>query len=234
MKQKKLTGDIEFDTYNKEEPKTKFLYYAYREWSFRIFDALKEDFHLDLRTKQDYSGLERYKAVLLYGWSWIVPKEIVNNNTCVCLHDSPLPKYRGGSPLQHQIINGETEGAVTLFQMDEGLDTGKIYYQKRISLEGNLSEIFDRIVYAGIEMSRKLLRDFEKDHIVQYEQDNSQATVYKRRKPEESELEISDLEKMTARQIHDKVRALQDPYPNAFIKGVDGKKVYITNTRLED
>ncbi len=230
---KKSTGDIEFDMHNQQHEK-KFLYFGYRDWAFKIYDFLRKDFHIDFRSRKDYSGLDGYNAVLFYGWSWIVPNDIVENKTCVCLHSSPLPKYRGGSPLQNQIINGEKIGAVTLFQMDKGVDTGKIYYQKEISLEGNLSEIFERIICVGTDLSRRLLGDFEKNTVIQFEQDESEATTYKRRKPEQSELKPTDLERMTAEQIHNLVRALQDPYPNAFITGADGKKVFITQTKLED
>ena len=46
------------------------------------------------------------------------------------LHPSPLPKYRGGSPIQNQIINGESKSAVTLFKINNKIDQGDIIYQK--------------------------------------------------------------------------------------------------------
>ena len=67
--------------------------------------------------------------ILWYGWSWILPPNIVKEYNCVALHPSPLPKYRGGSPLQNQIINGETISAITLFKMEEGLDNGDVIKQ---------------------------------------------------------------------------------------------------------
>ena len=72
---------------------------------------------------------------LFYGWSWMVPKNILALAKCVCLHPSPLPRYRGGSPLQHQIINGERKSAVTLFYIGEALDSCDILIKKPFSLD---------------------------------------------------------------------------------------------------
>ena len=73
------------------------------------------------------------------------------------LHPSPLPKYRGGSPIQNQIINGEKKSAVTIFKINNILDGGDIYYQKKISLEGSLNEIFDRIIKLGTEGTLRII-----------------------------------------------------------------------------
>ena len=68
--------------------------------------------------------------VLFYGWSDIIASEIISEYSCLMLHPSPLPKYRGGSPIQNQIINGEVDSAVSIFLMDEGIDTGPICDRK--------------------------------------------------------------------------------------------------------
>ena len=64
------------------------------------------------------------------------------------------------------------------------------------------------------------------------EQNENIATVCKRRKPHQSEISISDIQNLTATQLHDKIRSLDDPYPNAFIKCQDGSKLYIKKTYL--
>jgi len=110
--------------------KPKILFCGYRDWSLEIYDFIegkygdKIDFIL-AKTEEDFK--EKIKdlspeLIFFVGWSWLVDEDIVNKFTCICLHPSPLPKYRGGSPLQHQIINGEKKSAVTLFIMDEFVD----------------------------------------------------------------------------------------------------------------
>jgi len=67
----------------------------------------------------------------------ILPKEVLDIFPlgCVNLHFSILPKYRGAAPIQWAVIKGEKETGVTGFFMDEGLDTGKIIFQKKIKIE---------------------------------------------------------------------------------------------------
>ena len=67
----------------------------------------------------------------------IVPENILNapQHGIINVHTSLLPKYRGASPIQSALINGEKETGVTLMKMDEGLDTGPILWQKSLKIE---------------------------------------------------------------------------------------------------
>ena len=146
------------------------------------------------------------------------------------LHPSPLPKYRGGSPIQNQIINGETDSAVTLFLMDEGIDTGPIIKQEHISLEGSLDEIFKRITEVGVRLTNYILED----NFVLEQQDDSEATYFKRRREEDSEITLDELKQKDSLYLFNKIRMLQEPYPKPYIKTADGKKLYINKATIED
>jgi len=67
----------------------------------------------------------------------LIPEKILNAPTHGTLntHTSLLPKYRGASPIQSALINGETETGVTIMKMDKGLDTGPIILQKSLKIE---------------------------------------------------------------------------------------------------
>ena len=65
-------------------------------------------------------------------------------------------------------------------------------------------------------------------------QNNSIATAYKRRTPGQSEIKFEDFKSKTAKQLHNFVRALQEPYPNAFVVCKGGAKLYILKTRAEE
>ena len=95
--------------------------------------------------------------ILWYGWSNLVSEKVISNFFSVMRHPSPLPKYRGGSPIQNQIINGETEGAVTIFKMNNEVDEGDIIYQDFLSLEGDLNKILNDITEIGIELTKKMI-----------------------------------------------------------------------------
>ena len=214
---------------------------GYRDWAKEIYNNIhsfykdKHEF-LIITSKEELSNnkINNFKPdlILWYGWSWIIKDTPLTDYFSVMLHPSPLPKYRGGSPIQNQIINGETESAVTLFKMDEGIDTGEILYQKELSLEGSLNNIFDRIILLGVDLTSRLIDDFSFD-LKGTKQDTSKSSYYKRRTPEQSEITIEDLKEGSAKQFYNKIRCLQYPYPNAFIKFKDGSKLFLTESHLD-
>lgn len=213
----------------------KIVYFGYRDWSIDIFGKIDIEKKY-LVTNKDYSVIEFLNPDLVFfiGWSDIVPIDIIKKYTCICLHPSPLPKYRGGSPIQHQIINNEKHSAVTFFIMDQGIDTGDILYQPYLSLGGTLSEILQNIKLLGIEYLNKIIIDYKKNQLIRYKQDNSKSTYYKRRKESDSEITIEEIENSTPQNLHNKIRSLNNPYPNAFIKCKDGKKLFITESNYEE
>ncbi|WP_071933946.1 MULTISPECIES: formyltransferase family protein [unclassified Synechococcus] len=167
--------------------------------------------------------------VLFYGWSWLVPTDLLERHTCLMLHPSPLPRYRGGSPIQNQIIAGETYSKVTLFIMTDALDAGDIVGQSDLSLIGTIDEIFKRIEDEGVKLTRHILED----GLQREQQDHSAATFCKRRKPSESEITAEELATKPAEYLYNKIRMLADPYPNAYIIAADGKKLIITAAHIE-
>lgn len=205
---------------------------GYRDWALAIYDQLvSESDHvfLILRSKNQFSVnvLADFKPdlVLFYGWSWIVPNEILLSYICLMLHPSPLPRYRGGSPIQNQIIAGEKESMVTIFVMSQELDAGDIVAQGPLNLCGSLNDIFCQITDSGVRLTQQLIDN----GINGRPQDSAQATYCKRRKPSDSEITSAELVNESAQFLYDKIRMLADPYPNAFIRTCDGKKLIITS-----
>jgi methionyl-tRNA formyltransferase len=199
--------------------------FGYRKWALDIFKELETR-----RALIKITDVPEADVVLFYGWSDMIPEDIYNNKLCFILHPSPLPKYRGGSPIQHQIINGEKESAVTICRVTDKLDSGNIYSQTEFSLEGTLDDIFAEIIRIGVADTLRVLSDIESGDIKYILQDDKKATTFKRRKPEESE--IKDIQLKTVEELYNFIRALNDPYPNAFIKCKDGKKLYLTGAHL--
>lgn len=226
------------------------MYFGYRKWSHTILENLLA--HKNslwqipvVYTPKDPKNildeslikvLQTHKpAVLLfYGWSWMIPKELYENYICIILHPSPLPTYRGGSPIQHQIIAGESQSAVTLAEVTEALDAGRIYAQRNISLTGSLTMIFNRIIKEGTYATIEVLDDIALGRANPIPQDESKATQFRRRKPSESEITVDEIKNSTAKELYNKIRALQKPYPLPYIIGSDGKKVFITGARLDE
>lgn len=90
-------------------------------------------------------------------WS-LPPKGTIN------LHASLLPDYRGAAPINHAIINGETETGVTTFYIEKDIDTGKIIFQEKteIGFEETAGELHDRMMAMGAELILKTVRAIEK------------------------------------------------------------------------
>ena len=158
----------------------------------------------------NYVKKKKPDLIFFPDWSWIVPDEIVSNYKCICFHDSNLPKFRGGSPIQNQIIRGIEKTKSTAFLMNKGLDEGDILLQKALSLKGSLNEIFDRMIQNDLFMVEKIIQGKYK-----LKKQTGRPTKFKRRSPKNSELKNLNHSK---KYIYNFIRMLEDPYPNAFIK----------------
>ena len=167
-----------------------YLFCAYREWALQLYDKLKKKYKvfvlLDKPKKLTFEYVKKINPKLIFfpDWSWIVPNDIINNYRCICFHESNLPKFRGGSPIQNQIIRYIEKTKTTAFLMTKGLDEGYILLQKELSLKGSLQDIFERMQNNDYNMIIKIIQGRYKAR-----KQHGKPTVYKRRKPEESELE---------------------------------------------
>ena len=209
----------------------KILAIGYRDWAIDIYkNLLKEKIKIKILKKKSISlkEIKEYNPdlILFYGWSKKVSNKIVQNFKCIMLHPSKLPNFAGGSPIQNQIIRNVRKSAVTLFVMNEKIDHGNILIQKEFSLLGELDEIFNRIIKIGTLLTLNILKK-------NYKQKKIKITkVYKRRKPQQSEITLREFKFSNANYLYNKIRMLQDPYPNAFIKTIDGKKLYIQKASI--
>ena len=162
--------------------------------------------------KLTISYLKRKKPEIIFfpDWSWIIPNEIISNYKCICFHESNLPKFRGGSPIQNQIIRGITKTKTTAFIMNEKIDAGDIILQKNLSLEGSIQEIFSRMYENDYSLILKIINGKYKRR-----KQSGKPTTYSRRKPKESELKSLN---HSVNYLYNFIRMLEDPYPNAFIR----------------
>ena len=206
-----------------------YLFCAHREYAKKLYKMLSKQYQITLLTnpsKLTYSYVKKINPKMIFfpDWSWIVPSEIVKNYKCVCFHESNLPKFRGGSPIQNQIIRGITKTKTTAFFMTDGLDEGDILLQKDLSLEGTLNEIFDRMTINDYEMIKKIIKGK-----YQVRKQNGRPTIFKRRKPEESELKSLNYSK---KYLYNFIRMLADPYPNAFLR-INNRKIVFKSAEYD-
>lgn len=210
---------------------------GYRKWALKAFAQFKnlksfsskKDLEIFL---EEFSSKEEL-CLIFAGWSEIIKSDIIKKHICICLHPSDLPLFRGGSPIQNQKINGITESKLTAFRMDEGIDTGPIIYKIKLSLKGHMKDIFFALENATIKIIQKIIENCDSSFLSGQVQNESRATYFKRRHPSDSEITIEDLKTLSSKFLFEKICALEDPYPNAFIRTIDNKKLLLKLVEIE-
>lgn len=155
--------------------------------------------------------------LFVIGWSQIAGPEVLETPTrgVLGIHPTLLPEGRGRAPIPWAIIKGLTQTGVTLFKLDEGVDTGDIVAQERleIALDETATNLYARVNEAHRTVIRNVWPKLVSDEVELTRQDESKATVWEGRKPEDGRL----LDSMTVAEAGRLVRATTHPYPGAFI-----------------
>jgi len=145
----------------------------------------------------------------------ILPKEIFTIPTkgSFNLHASLLPKYRGAAPLQWSIINGDKETGVTTFALQEVVDTGNIYLQRKtvIDDEDNFGTLHDRLSIIGSDTVLDTINIIERGSYKLIPQTDEHASAAPKITKETG---FIDWNKDSV-EIHNLVRGLS-PYPGAY------------------
>ena len=168
--------------------------------------------------------------IITCAYGQIVPKELLDfpYYGCINIHGSILPEYRGASPIQSAIMNGDTETGITIMYMDEQMDTGNIINMDKIDIDitdtyGTLS---DKLSIVGKNLLLKTLPKIIADDNWNIKQDDGAATYTKKITREQERLDFSK----TKKEVYDYIRAL-NPSPLANIL-LNGEEIKIVEARL--
>jgi methionyl-tRNA formyltransferase len=171
--------------------------------------------------------------ILVVSWSQIIPKEIIDlaPQGCLGIHYSLLPQRRGGAPLNWAIIDGLTRSGITLFFLDEGVDSGDIVAQKEFEIAetDTPKELLDKICVLAPQIIEENIEAIESGNVKPTKQSEAKATYTHRRKPEDG---LIDWNK-TTKEIYNFIRALAPPYPGAFTY-LGNRKLTIPRARLKE
>ena len=139
-------------------------------------------------TLKDEFFFDKFKALspdlcVVAAYGKIIPKKYLEipKYGFVNIHPSLLPKYRGPSPIQTAIMNGETETGVTIMLVDAEMDHGPIIAVKKHQIPSGayFPEIHDELAKLGAKLMIKALPKYISGAYKPQEQDHSQATVTK-------------------------------------------------------
>ena len=175
--------------------------------------------------------------IIVAAYGHIIPKEILEIPTygCINVHPSLLPKYRGPSPIQYAILNGDEKTGVTIMRMTEKFDVGPVLANSEWQIANKkitYKELEEKLAEIGAELLIQTLPKLFAGTISQQPQDDSKATYTKILTKDDGKI---DWQK-SAKEIERQIRAL-NPWPGTFttfkVKSQKSKvKITIQNLKL--
>ncbi len=155
--------------------------------------------------------------IVVAAFGQILPKSILEIAPCINLHASLLPQYRGASPVQQSLLNGDEKTGVTSMLMEEGLDTGPMLEKVEFIIPSDmrLHALMAQLTSDACTLTLSTIRNY--DNITAQAQDEDQATLCKKIKKSDGEVDFED-----ANLIYNKYRAFEG-WPGIFT--ADGTKL---------
>jgi len=185
-----------------------------------------------------------FDVFVVAAYSQIIPKEILEipRLGTIGVHPSLLPKYRGSSPIQSAILNGDKETGVTLYLMDDKMDHGPILSQRELEFSifnFQFSILYQKLAELSADLLIETLPKFLNREIEPITQNESQATYTKKFITEDGRIDPEDLSAAQngaslekAIMIERKIRAL-NPEPGVFTF-INGKRVKLLEAKISD
>jgi methionyl-tRNA formyltransferase len=166
------------------------------------------DFHLIIEK-------EKPNLVVVTAIGMIIKKETLDLSFFLNIHPSLLPKYRGATPIQTAIINGDTEMGVSLLKMSHKIDSGPIISQKEINFDSKIDyrRAEEELALLGADLLVDCISQFPKEDLSFSLQDESQATYTEKFLKEDGKINWEEPAKLIER----KIRAL-NPWPGTYCK----------------
>lgn len=174
---------------------------------------------LNFKTKQSVTELKNLKPdiIVVIAYGLILPKEVLEipKYGCINVHASILPKYRGASPIQQSILQGDKKTGVTIMQMDSGMDTGDILKIQELEIEHRETSgsLHDKLAEIAVNPLLSILQNIACNQVEAQKQNNSDATYAPKINKEDAYINWS----LDASHIDRIIRAF-NPWPVAWTK----------------
>lgn len=169
--------------------------------------------------KPEIDGFLKEKScdvMVSVNYLFIIDEKVIKlaKRLCFNVHGSLLPKYRGRTPHVWAIINNERETGITAHVIDEDCDTGDVLKQIKVKIdqEDTGASILEKYKELYIPLVESVLSDFDQDALTLAKQDESKATYFGKRTPEDGRIDWN----WSVERIINWVRAQAYPYPGSF------------------
>lgn len=156
-------------------------------------------------------------AAVVIAYGLILPKAVLDAPRLGCfnVHASALPRWRGAAPIQRAIMAGDTETAVMVMRMEEGLDTGPVGLAATIPIGADMtaSELHDTLSTRGAELIVAALAKLEHGAFITVPQPEKGVTYAAKIDKKEAEIDFTK----PATEVHNHIRGLS-PFPGAWFE----------------
>ncbi len=179
----------------------------------------------------DFVNLNSQLGILVV-YGHIISKNVLDlfSKGIINIHPSILPKYRGPSPIKTSLLNGDKQTGVTIIELDDQMDHGRVLIQTNTNIEPHelLEQLRDRLARLGTDILIKILPDYIQNKVTLHQQDHKQATFTKQFTKSDGKITWG----MSVKEIYNKYRAFHD-WPGIWFEHKD-KRVKILECKLVD
>jgi methionyl-tRNA formyltransferase len=183
----------------------------------------------DPAVKEQIAGYEP-EYLFVVGWSSLVDRNVIDipSVAAIGMHPSPLPQGRGRAPLAWSLIKGFNETSLSMFHLEPEADAGDLVAQQpiEITLQDDVSSLYEKTVAAGRELIRTRYADFESRDVPRKSQNEADATWWPRRRPHHGLIDWTR-EPMS---VYNWIRGQSRPYPGAY-SYLNNRKVTVWGAR---
>lgn len=214
----------------KNDPIKVLLFTKNNEHYFPFIDKLKEDCTLKIVYPNDHprikdNGFENFKQecikfsadiLVSFYYNRVIQSTLLNKHRLsINFHGSLLPDYAGSHALNWQIINGESVSGVTVHELTNEIDGGKIFLQKdfKIEFDEDANDVLKKGIKTSCEIWKQFIRKYENNTLGSTNQDKTKAK-FKCSRRSESDGQITS--HMTPEEIYNLSRALPPPWPRPY------------------
>lgn len=188
-----------------------------RKTKFKIINKINKKNYLYIKKK-------KYYLLIAAGWPLIFNEKTINTGLkgAINLHAGKLPNYRGGSPVNWQIISGESYIYINIIKMVKEIDAGPVYEKEKIKIskKDNVGKIHNKINKIFPNLTLKTISKI-KNNFSPLKQKNKNIKYFKQRKDADGLIKWNN---MSSKEVFNFVRAISKPYPGAFYLNKNGKK----------
>lgn len=167
--------------------------------------------------RKDYEFLKDFKIDMLItaAYGQILPQAVLDmaKINCINVHGSLLPLYRGGAPIQRSIINGDKKTGVTIMEMVDKMDAGRMYAKREIAIDDeiNSTNLFKKMQEIGKDLLLETLPLLLENKIAGEVQDENQVSFAYNIKREEEKIDFN----LPVLNVHNLIRGLSE-VPGAY------------------